>query len=109
MVFSAGAAGGAGATLGSAGGAWGLVGRRARPARRYPRGRTWSFSGRYGLWKVWSSKFGRFAMVYVDLTLHFSIFVDHLVLIGYAADAIRSFPSRRQLGGTFGRGGEGED
>ena len=48
-------------------------------------------------------------MVYVDHTLHFSIFVDHLVPIGYAADAIGSFPSRHQLEGTFGRGGEGED
>ena len=48
-------------------------------------------------------------MVYVARTLHSSIFVDYRVLIGYAADAIGSFPSRRQLGGTFGRGGEGED
>ena len=48
-------------------------------------------------------------MVYVDRTLHISIFVDHLVFTGYAEDAIRSFPSRCQLGGTFGRGGEGED
>ena len=47
-------------------------------------------------------------MVYVDRTLHFSIFVDHLIFIGYAADAIRPFPLRCQLGGTFGRGGEGE-
>ena len=39
-------------------------------------------------------------MAYVDHTLYFSIFVDHLVFIGYAADAIRSFPSRR---------GEGKD
>ena len=48
-------------------------------------------------------------MVYVDRTFHFSIFVDHLIFIGYAADAIKPFPLRRQLGGTFGRGGEGED
>ena len=48
-------------------------------------------------------------MVYVGRTLHFSIFVDHLVFIGYVADSIRSFLSRRQLRGTFGRGGEGED
>ena len=48
-------------------------------------------------------------MVYVDRTLYFSIFVDHLVFIRNVADAIGSFPSRRQLGGTFRRGGEGED
>ena len=48
-------------------------------------------------------------MVYVDRTLHFSIFVDHLIFIGYAADTISPFPPKCQLGGTFGRGGEGED
>ena len=48
-------------------------------------------------------------MVYVDCALHFPILVYYLIIIGYAADAIRPFPPRCQFGGMFGRGGEGED
>ena len=45
----------------------------------------------------------------MDITFHFTIFVNHLILVGYAANTIGSFPSRRQLGGAFWRGGECED
>ena len=47
-------------------------------------------------------------MVYVDCVFQSTIFLDHLVFIGDAADSIGSFPSRCQLGDTFGRGGEGD-
>ena len=48
-------------------------------------------------------------MVYVDGAFHFSILVYHPVFIWYAADAVRPFPPRRQLGSAFRRGGEGKD
>ena len=48
-------------------------------------------------------------MVYVDRTFYFSIFVDHLIFVRNAADAIGSFPLRCQLGGTFGKAGDGEN
>ena len=48
-------------------------------------------------------------MVNVDCSLQSVVFVSHLVLIGYAADAIGSFPSGCQLGGSLGRGGERVD
>ena len=48
-------------------------------------------------------------MVDVDGTFYFAIFVNHLILIGYAADMIGSFPLGCQLGGAFWRGGESED
>ena len=48
-------------------------------------------------------------MIYMDRALQFAIFVNHLVLIGYEADTIGSFPLGCQLGGALGRGGERED
>ena len=48
-------------------------------------------------------------MIYMNLTFYFPIFINHLILVGYAADTIGSFPSGCQLGGVLGRGGEGED
>ena len=48
-------------------------------------------------------------MVYVDRSLQSTIFVNHLVLVGYAADAIGFFPLGCQLGGSLGRGGVRED
>ena len=48
-------------------------------------------------------------MIDVDCTLYFTVFVNHLILIGYAADTIGPFPSRCQLGGAFWRGGESEE
>ena len=45
----------------------------------------------------------------MDRALQFTIFANHLVLAGYAADTIGSFPSGCQLGGSLGRGGECED
>ena len=48
-------------------------------------------------------------MVNMDSTFHFTIFVNHLILVGYATHTIGSFPSRRQLGGTFWGCGERED
>ena len=48
-------------------------------------------------------------MVNVDCSLQSTVFVNHLALVWYAADAIGSFPSWCQLGGSFGRGGECED
>ena len=41
--------------------------------------------------------------------LYFAIFINHLVLTGYAADTIGSFPSWCQLVGVLGMGGERED
>ena len=109
MLCSARAAGEAGATLWSAGGARGLGGLRARPAGRYPGGGGWRFCWRYWFWQILSSELNRLGVVYVDCVFQSTIFVDHLVFVGDAADSIGSFPSRCQLGGTFGRGGEGED
>ena len=48
-------------------------------------------------------------MVNVDCALQFTIFVNHLILVGYATHTIGSFPSRRQLRGTFWGCGERED
>ena len=48
-------------------------------------------------------------MIYMNRAFYFAIFINHLVLVGYAADTIRSFPSGCQLGGVLGKGGEGED
>ena len=48
-------------------------------------------------------------MVYVDGAFHFSILVYHLVVIWDAADVVRPFPPRRQLGSAFRRGGESKD
>ena len=48
-------------------------------------------------------------MVYVDRVLLFTIFINHLVLVGYVADKIGSFSSGRQLGGALGKSGERED
>ena len=48
-------------------------------------------------------------MVYVDGAFHLSILVYHLVFIRDAADAVRHFPSRRQLGSALRRGGESKD
>ena len=48
-------------------------------------------------------------MVNVDCLLQSVIFVSHLVLVGYAANAIGSFPSGCQLGGLLGSGGERVD
>ena len=48
-------------------------------------------------------------MIYMNCAFYFAIFINHLVLVGYAADTIGSFPSGCQLGGALGRGGEGED
>ena len=45
----------------------------------------------------------------MDSTFHFTIFVNHLILVGYATHTIGSFPSRRQLGGTFWGCGERKD
>ena len=44
----------------------------------------------------------------MNRAFYFSIFVNHLILVGYAADTIGSFPSGYQLGGALGRGGEGK-
>ena len=48
-------------------------------------------------------------MIYMNRAFYFAIFINHLILVGYAADTIGSFPSGCQLGGALGRGGEGED
>ena len=41
----------------------------------------------------------------MDCALQSTVFINYLILIGYAADSIGSFPSGRQLGGSLGRGG----
>ena len=109
MLLSALAAGGAGATLLSAGGAQGLAGLRARPAGRYPRRGCGASVGGTGSEKSGALNLAGLASFMWIVRSTFSIILEHLVLIGYAADTIGSFPSRRQLGGTFRRGGEGED
>ena len=48
-------------------------------------------------------------MIYMNRALQFSIFINHLVLVGYTADTIGSFPSWCQLAGVLGRGGDHED
>ena len=48
-------------------------------------------------------------MIYMSRALQLAIFINNLVLVGYAADTIGSFPSWCQLGGALGRGGERED
>ena len=48
-------------------------------------------------------------MVNVDSALHFTVFVNHLILVGYATYTIWSFPLRRQLRGTFWGCDEHED
>ena len=69
----------------------------------------WHFCWRHWFWQIRSGELGRLGVVYVDRAFQSTIFVDHLVFVGDAAGSIGSFPSRCQLGGTFGRGGEGED
>ena len=80
-----------------------------KPAGRYPSGGRRLFDRWHWFWKVWSGELRGFGVVYVDRSLQSTIFVNHLVLVGYAADAIGSFPSGCQLGGSLGRGGERED
>ena len=48
-------------------------------------------------------------MIYMNRALQLAIFINHLVLFGYAADMIGSFPSWCQLGGVLGSGGRSED
>ena len=48
-------------------------------------------------------------MIYMNRALQFTIFINHLVLVGYVADTIGSFPSWCLLGCALGRGGERED
>ena len=48
-------------------------------------------------------------MVYVDGAFHFSILVYHLVFIWDAADVVRPFSLRRQLGRAFRRGGKSKN
>ena len=60
-------------------------------------------------WQIGSGKLCRFSVIYVNRTIYFAIFINHLILVGYVADTIGSFPSGCQLGGAFGRGGESED
>ena len=45
----------------------------------------------------------------MNRALQLAIFINHLVLLGYATDTIGSFPSWCQLGGALGRGGERKD
>ena len=71
------------------------------------RGGTWC--RRHWFWQIWSSKLCRFGVVDVDCALQPTVFVNYLILVGYAADSIGSFPSGRQLGGSLRRGGECED
>ena len=48
-------------------------------------------------WQIRSGKLRRFSVIYVNRTLYFAIFVNHLILVGCAADTIGSFPSGAYL------------
>ena len=48
-------------------------------------------------------------MVDMDGVFYFAIFVNHLILVGYAPYMTGSFPLWCQLGGALWRGGEHED
>ena len=48
-------------------------------------------------------------MINMDCSLQSIVFISHLIFIGYAADAIGSFPSGCQLGGSLSQGGERKD
>ena len=48
-------------------------------------------------------------MIYMNRAFYFAIFINHLILVGYAADTVGSFLSGCQLGGALRRDGEGED
>ena len=64
----------------------------------------WHWFGKTG-----SGKLCGFSVIHMNRAFYFAIFINHLILVGYAADTIGSFPSGCQLGGAFGRGGESED
>ena len=69
----------------------------------------WFLHRWYWFWQIGGGELRGFRMVNVDRALHFTVFVNHLILVGYATHTIGSFPSRRQLRGTFWRCGERED
>ena len=48
-------------------------------------------------------------MIHMNRVFYFVILINHLILVGHAADTIGFFPSGCQLGGALGRGGEDED
>ena len=74
-----------------------------------PQGWAWLLHRWYWFWQIGSSKLRGFSMVNMYSTFHFTIFVNHLILVGYATHTIGPFPLRRQLGGTFWRCGEREN
>ena len=45
-------------------------------------------------------------MINMDCSLQSIVFISHLIVVGDAANAEGSFPSRCQLGGSLRRGGE---
>ena len=63
----------------------------------------------YWFWQIGSGKLRGFSMVNMASIFHFTIFVNHLILVGYVTQTIGSFPSRRQFGVTFWRYGERKD
>ena len=69
----------------------------------------WLLHRWHWFWQIGSSKLRGFSMVDMDGAFYFTIFVNHLILVEYAAYTIGSFPSGRQLGGAFQKGGECED
>ena len=84
------------------GGARGSDGLWVKPVGRYHSGGRW-------FEKIGSDKLRGFGVIHMNRAFYFAILINHLILVGYAADMIGSFPLGCQLGGALGRGGEGED
>ena len=62
-----------------------------------PQGWAWLLHRWYWFWQIGSGKLRWFSMVNMYSTFHFTIFVNHLILVGYATHTIGSFPSVANL------------